>query len=650
MTRRRSPVVRAGLAGLAGLVGPLGLALALAVPAATGSPAAAERRAAVTHVQKNADGTVRLLVSVPADVVVDLDQVAVTIDGEPAEATSEAAGRATGVRRTAVLAIDTSNSMQGRKFTAAKAAAQQFLDSVPRDVHVGIVSFDSDVTTELAPTRDRAAARAVVDGLALDAGTLLYDGVLEALEVAGTAGQRSLLVLSDGADAGRTPLEDATTAITAREVLVDVVAVDQSPDALGPLQALATAGKGEVLPADVAALAATFAGEAAALARQVQVTARVPDGVTAAEAAIDVRLPTAAGILTASAFGPVQDPAAATPAAPLGGEAGLVLPEWGLYAGVGALGLGLLAFLVLLVPRPARAMTAEDRVTTYTTATSRRSKHAAKVDPQDAALATARSAAADLLKRNAGLEARIASRLEGAGSELKPAEWLLVHVAVVLGAGLLGLLVGGGNVLLGLLFLAVGVVGPWVYLGIRRTRRRKAFHQALPDTLQLMSGSLAAGLSLAQSVDTIVREGTRPISDEFRRVLVETRLGVPLEDALEGIADRFESEDFGWVVMAIKIQRQVGGNLGELLDTVAATMREREYVRRQVAALAAEGKLSAWVLGGLPPLFMLYLLMTNRDYVIVMFQSPVGWAMLAGAATVLAVGVFWMSRLVKVEV
>ncbi len=104
------------------------------------------------------------------------------------------------------------------------------------------------------------------------------------------------------------------------------------------------------------------------------------------------------------------------------------------------------------------------------------------------------------------------------------------------------------------------------------------------------------------------------------------------------------------MVMAIKIQRQVGGNLAELLETVAATMREREYMRRQVAALSAEGKLSAWVLGGLPPLFMLYLLLTNRDYVMVLFTDPIGWLMLGGACLLLALGVFWMSRLVKVEV
>jgi tight adherence protein B len=131
---------------------------------------------------------------------------------------------------------------------------------------------------------------------------------------------------------------------------------------------------------------------------------------------------------------------------------------------------------------------------------------------------------------------------------------------------------------------------------------------------------------------------------------METRLGVPLEDALEGVAERFESKDFEWAVMAIRIQRQVGGNLSELLATVAATMREREYVRRQVAALAAEGKLSALVLGGLPPLFLFYLLLTQRSFVMPLFTDPRGWVMLGFGVVWLGVGVFWMSRLIKVEV
>ncbi len=168
--------------------------------------------------------------------------------------------------------------------------------------------------------------------------------------------------------------------------------------------------------------------------------------------------------------------------------------------------------------------------------------------------------------------------------------------------------------------------------------------------MQLISGSLSAGLSLAQSIDTVVRDGTEVIATEFKRVLVEVRLGVPLEDALDGVASRYESKDFEWVVMAIRIQRQVGGNLGELLDTVAGTMREREYIRRQVSALAAEGKLSAVVLAALPPVFMAYLFFSQRDYVMVLFTDPRGIMILVGSVLWLSIGVFWMSKLVKVEV
>ena len=198
--------------------------------------------------------------------------------------------------------------------------------------------------------------------------------------------------------------------------------------------------------------------------------------------------------------------------------------------------------------------------------------------------------------------------------------------------GLLGLLLGAGNLVLGVLVVVVGAIGPSIYLKVKRRKRLKAFSTGLADTLQLMSGSLSAGLSLAQSIDTIVREGTEPISGEFRRVVIETRLGVTLEDSMEGVAERMESRDFTWVVMAIRIQREVGGNLAELLLTVAATLREREYLRRHVRALSAEGRLSCYVLGGLPPGFLLYLTLTKPEYVKPMYTTPIGWILLAGMA------------------
>ncbi len=388
------------------------------------------------------------------------------------------------------------------------------------------------------------------------------------------------------------------------------------------------------------------------LDRQVLVTAQVPGDLDSVDQTIAVSMDTSSGTVSAEAFAAVAESVAGGTGVDdqLLRSGGWVVPSWAMYAGVLAIGVGLVVLLVALVPRPAPAPSAADRVVSYTARTGGAPEHETPRLDTEQAIAQAKDAAAPVLRRTKGLEARIAHRLEGAGSELKPAEWLLVHAGIVVVSGIFGLLLGAGNIILGLVFILLGVAGPWVYLGLRRSRRRKAFNAGLPDTLQLISGSLSAGLSLAQSVDTVVREGPEPISTEFRRVLVETRLGVTIEDALEGLAERFDSKDFEWVVMAIRIQRQVGGNLAELLDTVAGTMREREYVRRQVNALAAEGKLSAWVLGLLPPLFMVYLLLTNYDYVSVMFTEPLGIVMMVGAALWLAVGVFWMSRLVKVEV
>ncbi|MEP9365613.1 type II secretion system F family protein [Nocardioides sp. CN2-186] len=628
-----------------------GVGIALASCLALATPSYADDSGAtITHLEVAGD-QLRVLVSVPADTDLDLAGVTASVDDHRATASAELAAGTSAVRRTSILVIDTSDSMSGARFTAARAAALRFLDLVPDDVYVGVVAFSSTVSQPLAPSLDRATARSVIAGLQLSHGTRLYDGVSAALDLAGTDGQRSLLILSDGADTTDTPLEDVADAVTTDGVLVDAVSLDSGPGDGGAgaaLRTLARAGSGTVVSSDPAALRAAFSAEADALARQVLVRLDVPSAATHDEATVEVSIPSGSTTLTASAFGAVRstsdepDSAALAPAD--AGSSGL--PSWVMYAGVAAVGVGLLLLLVLLVPARPTPLSLVERVAHYTSAGSHRA--ASEATPE--AFAPVREAAAVMLSRNRSLEARIGRRLEGAGSELRPPEWVLLHAAVVVVVTILGLLLTGGSILVGLVFLVVGIVGPWVYLGFRRGRRRKAFNAALPDALQLMSGSLAAGLSLTQSVDTIVKEGLEPIASEFRRVLVEARLGVDLEDALEGVAERLDSKDLGWVVMAIRIQRPIGGNLAELLETVGSTMREREYMRRQVAALAAEGKLSAWVLGCLPPVFLLYLLVSNRDYVMPLFTTPMGLMMLTGAGLLLGVGTFWMSKMVKVDV
>jgi tight adherence protein B len=165
-------------------------AAALACGAASGAAAADE--ATISYVESGDDG-LQILVSVPPDATIDLANVAVTIDGEGAVSSASLVESTTTIKRTSVLAIDTSQSMAGKRFQAAKKAASAFLDSVPDDVYVGIVTFDSDVETPLTPTQDRDAARTVLEGLSLAKQTSLYDGVLAAVDVAGDECQRGVL-------------------------------------------------------------------------------------------------------------------------------------------------------------------------------------------------------------------------------------------------------------------------------------------------------------------------------------------------------------------------------------------------------------------------------------------------------------------------
>ncbi|WP_323791233.1 type II secretion system F family protein [Nocardioides sp.] len=652
MTRRRSRATRRLLAGAAA-------GAVLVLSAATGAHAV---DGSIVGVERSDEG-LELAVDVPADAEVDLDGVTATVNGTdyPADAAllSDDGSR---VSRTTVLAIDTSDSMNGDRFVAAKAAATTFLDAVPDDVEVGVVGFSATVTTALEPTADRSAAREVIDGLELSRGTRLYEAVLASVALAGDEGQGKVLVLSDGADTGTTPLDAVVQSVAESGVVVDVVALEQNARNIPTLTRLA-GDAGEVIRADSADLGKTFSAEAAVLARQVGVSLEVPADLASQQISISVSLPSSAGTVLARSTIPASTTSSSGSSQSVGlsipvespRSPAFTVPGWVMYAGVAIFAIGLVVALLLLVPGKPLPMSTEDRVSSYTTGLAgvrpaAQGGAAPRPETGEATLVQANQAVTSLLNRNRSLDSRIASRLAAAGSELKSSEWLLTHAAVFIFISVIGLLVGRGNIVVGLIFMIIGAVAPWIYLRIRASRRRKKFDSLLPETLQLMSGSLSAGLSLMQSVDTIVREGAEPVRSEFKRVLVETRLGVSLEDAMEGVADRFESRDFRWVVMAIRIQRQVGGNLGELLNTVADTMREREYIRRQVNALAAEGKLSAYVLGALPVLFLLYLLAAQGDYVRPLFEDARGLIMLGGTVIWLFVGVFWMSKLVKVEV
>ena len=628
----------------------VGSALALAA-----SPALAAQ-GSIDHVESK-NGKVQILYSLPAGGAgqADLASLKVDLNGTPLKATAILASDAkNAVRRTAILAVDVSDSMHaGGKFTEAKRAAQVFLASAPADLYVGIVTFAGKVTVAQQPSLDRGASKRVVNGLSLSYGTFLYDGLKQAVASSGNVGQRSVIVLSDGRDTSHTRLAAVTPGIKKAGVKVDVVALAQSASDKALLAPLSTAGGGAVISAnDPRGLGRVFADEAKTLAKQIQVTATSPSG--ASEGTLGVAVTAGSQSYADAAFvrlsgskpksAPVRTPRLSAAAA------GLTLSPRLMMAGLAALGLGVLVIMVGLFGgfgKPKESL--ESRIDAYTQKGQGKRAGATPQAPQGVA-AQAVGIANKALQANRGFESRLGDRLEAAAVALKPAEWLLVHAGIAIGLAALVYALTGGSIVMGLVGLLGGAFLPWVWLGLKRSRRLRAFSSQLAGCLQLLAGSLKAGLSLAQALDTVVREGQEPLSGEFRRALVETRLGVPIEDALESIGERMESGDFQWTVMAIRIQREVGGNLAELLLNVAGTLREREYLRRQVKALSAEGRFSSYILLALPPGIMLYMMTTNPGYLSPLIHTTIGYVMLAVMVLLMVLGATMMKKIVKVDI
>lgn len=252
------------------------------------------------------------------------------------------------------------------------------------------------------------------------------------------------------------------------------------------------------------------------------------------------------------------------------------------------------------------------------------------------------------LVRPAGGEERVARDLDRAGLPLRPHEWVLLRVAIA--ATLAAVALPSAGTPAG---AAVAAAGGWLatraFLSARIRRRLTAFGDQLPDALQLVAGSLRAGFTVAQAIDRLARQDLRPLSGEMARAVAATRIGASVEDALDTAAARMDCPDLSWVVMAIRIQREVGGNLADVIETTVETMRERTRLRRHVRALSAEGRLTAYILIALPIVLGAFMLLVRPAYMRPLFTQPLGVLMLVSGAASLVIGWIWMSRIVKVE-
>jgi tight adherence protein B len=247
-----------------------------------------------------------------------------------------------------------------------------------------------------------------------------------------------------------------------------------------------------------------------------------------------------------------------------------------------------------------------------------------------------------------GASNMIESALEQANLPLKPGEAIIAAIGVAI---LVFILVTAivQNFIWGIIAAALVLVAALLFVNNVAARTRKKFENQLPDTLNLLATSLRAGYSLLQAIEAVGEEAAEPTRREFGRAMAEIRLGRPINDAMGDIADRMVSQDFEWTVMAIGIQREVGGNLAEVLQTTSETMVQRNRLRREMKALTAEGRISAIVLSLMPVFLFIFISLANPEYMKPLIENTIGLVVLGGGVIFIGIGIFWMQKIVKVD-
>ncbi|MEA4908190.1 MAG: secretion system protein [Chloroflexi bacterium] len=248
---------------------------------------------------------------------------------------------------------------------------------------------------------------------------------------------------------------------------------------------------------------------------------------------------------------------------------------------------------------------------------------------------------------------RISKSLARADIKMKPGEYIALMAISAFGVGIVAWFIGGQFIVVGLIGAVVGVFLPGMYVKRQQSKRLVRFNDQLPDMLNLMVNGLRAGYSTMQAMEAVSKELPSPISDEFRRVVQEMQLGVPMERALENLLRRIPSDDLDLVITAINVQREVGGNLAEILDTISYTIRERVRIKGEIRVLTSQVMYSGRFLSMMPIFVILILYALNREYMMEFFKPenfPCGYISLALSALLIVAGYFAMNKLGDVEI
>ena len=559
---------------------------------------------------------------------------------------AESETRSSGV----VLVIDSSGSMRADgRIDGAREAAEAFLAQKAESDQVALVFFSDTPRVVSNFTDDPEHSSGVVAGLQPAGETALWDAVVVAAELFSSRQDLvpTIVVLSDGADtvSSRGPSE-AVAAATSVNARVYTVALGGGAESDAPaLERLAQATGGTfTATTDAAELGPIYDRIQAAISGQYELTwtSSVEPGPLELSVSVGgavARASTATGAVSGESTSAPEvvsetrsDGFFDSPAAQLAAAA-LACVAVASFCGAMA------SFLLrdrsdlgrTLRPYVGEAEAAEEEG-------SRSLVESAFVRRAVEATAT--------LARQQGLLDSIEVKLDQADLKLRPAEAVFF---VLSGTALLTLAALALDPLLAILVVVLGLLIPMAALNAAVAKRRRAFTSQLPDTLQMLASSLRAGYSLPQAFSAVAAEAEEPMARELGRVVVEQELGRPLDRALEDAAGRMGSPDFDWAVLAIKIQREVGGNLAELLTTVSETMVSRERLRREVKTLTAEGRMSTTFLLALPFIVGAVMAVRNPGYLNVLLESTTGKALAVGSMGLLVAGYFWMRKIVEIE-
>lgn len=540
-------------------------------------------------------------------------------NGAPAAAQqAENLGRAKSV----VLAVDRSQSMAGRPLAEAVAAARAFVAAKPAADRIAVATFATKALMLTGFSSATIDADTALRSISVDEvqGTRLYDALVLASrslaeeELAG----RVIIVVTDGNETMSTAtLADVIAAARKAHVAIYVIAIESSRFTPAPLRTLAAKTGGRYYGA---ASASTLRSVYGAIAEELRRTWRI-EYLSAAlpgdQPTVSVSLPgqgeaTASVTLPKDGLRPSGEDSSSLPPA--------LYQPWGLALLAFAVGV-----LVLLAYGVVFATTGGDRVRSQVAAHVRRRSLRAKSKERR----SRREVLAGLFQTteralgHTRLWLTLQRDIERADLPLKTAELVYLMLGSGFALGILFALAGAASVLI-LLAMVAGLFLPLGFVRMKARRRLSAFENQLPDILLSIAASLKAGHSFKQGLQAVVDEGHDPAGKEFKRVLAETQLGRPLDDALQDMVERLGSKNLAFIVTAVSVQTQVGGSLAGLFDMVAETVRNRQQFARKIKALTAMGRMSAYVLIGLPFLVAGAIALMNPGYMAPLFHTSAG--------------------------